>query len=236
MKIAICDDNTEYLSFLTGQVKAYISETNPSIYVNNFTPDSLMIQLENNRFDYNIILLDIKMGSYDGIYIAKMINDIAPLCNIIFVTNYLDLATDVYDVSHTYFILKSELKKRLPVALNRAVRKVCDENSKYVIIKNNSRNICLNSKDITYAEIYGKKLTIHLTDGESYISNLALKKLHEQLPDFIRIHNSYLINPLYIRSISKDLCSLSNGIALRVSRTYSKKAAEDYNRYLASIL
>ena len=169
MKIAICDDNTEYLSFLTEQVKTYIAENDPSISVNTFPPDSLMIQLENNRFDYNIILLDIKMGSYDGIYIAKLINDTAPLCNIIFVTNYLDLATEVYDVSHTYFILKSELKKRLPVALNRAVRKVCDESSKYVIIKNNSRNICLNSKDITYAEVYGKKLTIHLSDGEKRV-------------------------------------------------------------------
>ncbi len=236
MKIAICDDNTEYLSFLTEQVKTYIAENDPSISVNTFPPDSLMIQLENNRFDYNIILLDIKMGSYDGIYIAKLINDTAPLCNIIFVTNYLDLATEVYDVSHTYFILKSELKKRLPVALNRAVRKVCDDSSKYVIIKNNSRNICLDSKDITYAEVYGKKLTIHLSDGEKYIANQALKKLQEQLDDFIRIHNSFLVNPSYIRSLTKDLCHLSEGISLPVSRTYSKKAMDAYNRYLASIL
>lgn len=237
MRIAACDDNSDYLDFLVGQITKYTDGCHyTNVSVDSFLPDELLELLENGKFNYNIILLDIIMGSYDGIDIARKINKAAPACSIIFISNYLDMAIEVYDVSHIYFILKSELEKRLPSALEKAALHFTNENGKYINIISNSRNICLNSKDIAYAEIYGKKLTIHLTDGESYISNLALKKLHEQLPDFIRIHNSYLINPLYIRSISKDSCSLSNGIALRVSRTYSKKAAEDYNRYLASIL
>lgn len=236
MKIAICDDNTEYLSFLEAQVREYTSDINPPASTDSFTPDEMIEQLENGRFNYNIILLDIIMGPYDGIDMARKINDIAPSCSIIFISNYLDMATEVYDVSHTYFILKSELNKRLPSALEKAVSQSVNEAGRYINIISGSQNICLSTKDITYAEIYGKKLTIHLLSEESYTSNLALKRLNEQLTDFIRIHNSYLINPAYIRSISTDSCSLSNGITLRVSRTYSKKASEAYNRYLASIL
>jgi two-component SAPR family response regulator len=62
------------------------------------------------------------MGTYNGIDFASKINQIAPSCIIIFISNYLNYATEVYDVAHVYFILKSELNERLPRALEKAFR------------------------------------------------------------------------------------------------------------------
>lgn len=236
MKIAVCDDNKEYLNYLSEQIRKYFSEQDLPISIDTYSPFALSRKLETNRFEYSIIFLDIKMGAYDGIYIAKKINSLAPWCNIIFVTGYLELATEVYDADHIYFILKTELTERLPYALQRAFSKTQQEDLKQISVTCNSQKFNLTIKNILYADIWGRKLTIHLVNGNQYVSNQALKKLHSQLPDFLRVHNSYLVNPIYVQSLTNDTCLLQNGLALPVSRTYQKKATEAYNHYLASLL
>lgn len=236
MKLAVCDDNREYLTYLKEQIKIWFAQKEIKMTTDIFSPDKLLTKLEKVQFEYDIVFLDIKMGNYDGIRLAKMINEVTPHCRIVFITNYLELATEVYDVSHTYFILKSELKKRLPLALEKAVGEAIREDTKHIMITSNSHRICLFAKDILYADVYGRKVTIYLAKGEEYVTNQALKKLHDKLPDFLRIHNSFLVNPAHIRILTKETCTLSDSTILPVSRTYSKKASENYSRYLATLL
>ena len=236
MKLAVCDDNTEYLIYLNEQIKMWFAQKEMKMTTDIISPDELLTKLENVQFEYDIVFLDIKMGNYDGIRLAKLINAITPHCKIVFITNYLELATQVYEVSHTCFILKSELKKRLPLALEKAVGEAVHEDTKHIMITSNFHRVCLFAKDILYADVYGRKVTIYLADGEKYVTNQALKKLHDKLPDFLRIHNSFLVNPAHIRVLTKETCTLSDSTILPVSRTYSKKASESYSRYLAALL
>lgn len=237
MKIAVSDDNVEYLELLTIQIRRQLA-TKPLLHkaVQSFSPGDLLTMLERHQFDYSIVFLDIKMGRYDGIRLAKMINKTSPRCQIIFISNYLELATKVYDVDHTYFILKSELKERLPLALEKAIEISSSNNSKpYLEIISQSRKIFLAEQDISYIEVNGRRLTIHTTAGE-YCCNRSLTGIHAELPEFIRIHHSFLVNPAYIRSLTGTSCLLSTQECLPVSRTYYKKTKESYSRYLASLL
>lgn len=236
MKLAICDDNMDYVAYLNNQIKIWFAQKEKKVTIDIFSPGNLVLELEKVHFEYNIIFLDVKMGKYDGIRLAEMINTYAPHCSIVFVTKYLELATEVYDVCHTYFILKSELKKRLPLALEKAVSAATYENARHIIITSNSQKVCLPVKDILFAEVCGRKVTVWLLKGEKYITNYALKKLHEELPDFLRIHNSFLVNPEHILALAKDTCTLSDKTMLPVSRTYAKKVSDGYSRYLAALL
>lgn len=238
MRIAVIDDNKEYSDYLTEEILTWFTETKSTFKtsITPLTPGDFLTRLEKHECNFDIIFLDIKLGAYNGIDLANMVNQINPKCCIVFITNYLNLATEVYDVQHTYFILKTELKKRLPLALEKTIETVLSFKEKnYFLIMHNSHKIRLDSEDLIYAEVYGRKLTLHLTK-EELTCNYTLKNLHSQLPDFLRIHNSYLVNPAFVRSLTKDSCLLNTQTTLPVSRTFQKKASESYNHYLASLL
>lgn len=236
MKLSVCDDNTEYLTYLTEQITNICGERGITASIDTFSPEELSERLKQRNFDYDIIFLDIRMNTYDGISLAKRINDIDLSCSIVFVSNYLNLATEVYDVRHTYFILKSELEQRLPLALDRALNNVSQDLAGQITITSNSHKIRLQADNILYAEVYGHRLTIYYSGDKSFHTYQTLKWLHRQLPYFIKIHSSYLVNPTYILSLGNGVCALTNGTSLPNSRSYAKKAAEDYSRYLASLL
>ena len=234
MKLSVCDDNREYRALLAEQVQKACAKRGTPFSVDAFSPEELSERLDSG-FDYDVIFLDIEMGSYDGIELARRINEVNLACSIVFVTNHLNLATEVYDVHHTYFILKSELDKRLPRALDRAIGRIPQNHADQIVITTRSHKLSLQTCNIIYADVYGHKLTIHHTGDKVFSTYQTLKWFQKQLPDFIKIHNSFLVNPAHIRSLNNGACLLSNGVSLPCSRSCSKQAAAMYSQYLASL-
>lgn len=71
-----------------------------------------------------------------------------------------------------------------------------------------------------------QKRTWFYAETEQYKTNITLKELQTNLPEFfLRIHRSYILNIYYIKKISKDIASnfiveLKNGAELPVSQSY----------------
>ena len=60
----------------------------------------------------------------NGIALADQINKLCPDSQIIFISQYLQYATAVYETEHVYFIHKLQMAKYLPLALQAACRKL----------------------------------------------------------------------------------------------------------------
>ncbi len=235
MRIGICDDNQLYLNKLTQTIKLLI---NPSdrITVETLSPEALAAYIESGSVPYDILVSDIDMGPYNGIDFAGKINDIAPFCVIIFISNFLNYATQVYDVAHIYFVLKSEAEERLPKALEKAIAIHNDRIGRSILVRFQNTEYRLFQSDITYIEALGRYLFIHdLKQSYKYIQ--SLKSIMNDLSDsFARCHNSYLVNMKYIHSINRTNCVLSNGISLPISKTYYKAFQSAYVAYVSSEL
>ena len=70
----------------------------------------------------DIIFMDINLenSSASGIDLIHKVNFLNPSCQVIYISQYLEYASDVYDTRHTYFMNKERLSELLGKALHTA--------------------------------------------------------------------------------------------------------------------
>ena len=232
MRIGLCDDNQLYLSFLNKTLEFLVTPAN-NIAIDLLTPEELALCIEKRNIPYDIIISDIDMGQYNGIEFGSRINNINPACIIIFISNYLNYATEVYDVSHIYFVLKTEIDTRLPKALEKAFSIHNDRIEKSLLVKFQNNEYRVSLASITYIEAMGRYLYIHDLK-QSYKCIQSLKNIMNELSgSFARCHNSYLVNMQYIHSINRSSCVLNGGAVIPISQTYTKTFQAAYVAYVS---
>jgi DNA-binding LytR/AlgR family response regulator len=86
--------------------------------------------------------------------------------------------------------------------------------------------------DIFYIE--SEKRNVHIYMKQKEIIYFAqLKQLEEELSEeFLRIHQSYVVNMKYITIFKNDSVELTNGAVLPVSRQRKKAAKEVFLKYM----
>lgn len=67
--------------------------------------------------DIDVVILETKTKSFKGLELAKKIQNIKPRINIIFVTNYEEYALEAHKLYVSAFLMKSEVKENLHMAL-----------------------------------------------------------------------------------------------------------------------
>lgn len=79
MRIAICDDEPEFVDGISEEIKAYAAKNNEIVYIDSFINGSELMSELCNKVKYDIIFLDICMPSVNGIdlgnYIREELND-----------------------------------------------------------------------------------------------------------------------------------------------------------------
>lgn len=115
-----------------------------------------------------VAVLDIRMAGMDGIELAKRLNALVPGCAIIFLTAYLSYAPDVYETRHVYFVLKSELDRRIGSALRAALAETAAPASLQLATAHGYRNVPVT--DVLFLERILRKTRVVLTDGEELVT------------------------------------------------------------------
>ncbi|MBO5485855.1 MAG: LytTR family transcriptional regulator, partial [Eubacterium sp.] len=87
--------------------------------------------------------------------------------------------------------------------------------------------------DIYHVESNRKKVVLHHIDGiEETVQKL--NEIEKLLPDyFLRIHQSFLVNMNYVKSISAYTLETTNGFILPISRSKSKYARDRFMEFLS---
>lgn len=235
MRIGICDDNTIHLEYINKYVRKLLSNHN-DIIVESLSPEELATKIKQQSCSYDILITDIDLGNYNGIAFVKEVNQINPSCIIIFISSYLNYATEVYDVQHIYFVLKSELETRLKKALEKAILVCQNRREQYITFRYQNIDYRIPKENITYIEAMGRYLYIH-DIKQTYTTISSLKSMQEQLPhNFVQCHKSYIVNLDYIRMINRTSCILTNGSDIPISRTYAKSFRNTYVSQVSSKL
>ena len=116
LTIAVCEDNPITSEEICQKIKQY-SPMEAQIF--SFSDDSdILAAVRERQFEPHIVFMDIELQGSSGIQTAKNITSLLPDCQIIYITNYVDYASQVYESSHIYFILKSQTDTYLPKALH----------------------------------------------------------------------------------------------------------------------
>ena len=115
ISIAVCDDNEITAQEISEKVKQCCPiEAEVSVF---YHIKDILFSIHNENKLFDIIFMDIEFDVSSGIEASKQINAWHPDCQIIYITNYTNYFTSVYETSHIYYILKKDIDTYLSTAL-----------------------------------------------------------------------------------------------------------------------
>jgi DNA-binding LytR/AlgR family response regulator len=225
MKIAICDDEDADLQILAQYCRNY-DEALPLVC---FHSGKELLQGFQQTF-YDIVFLDIEMGSPNGYETAVQLVSGAQKPIIVFTTQNLSYAVRGYGIAIKYLPKPIGYDVFLP-ALQLALEKAMP---KRIAVPFEGDTKLLDVSQILYIEVYRHKIYIHMSDGTVVPKRGALAEMMEQVggAKFIQIHKSYCINPDYIDRVNVQEVILTNGEKVPISRHRKEAFNRQLNAYL----
>ncbi|AYV35134.1 DNA-binding response regulator [Erysipelothrix rhusiopathiae] len=232
IKIAIVDDETIMHDRLREVVNQTLLSRDFDYRVLIFdNPDDVLSCVKQTKID--IVLLDIELGSRNGVELAKRLSLDSPSTVVVFITSYEGYIKDAFGLNVYDYILKQELDLQLPEALIQLTTRLTQRDS--VVFKFDSGILNLELMEIVFALYENRNITI-FTQDESYVmKSTSLTKVYESLPEsmFIQPNSRYIVNMMYIQEMRKGVIKLKGyDDLIEVSRGQFKNLYQNYLDFL----
>jgi two-component system, LytTR family, response regulator len=167
-----------------------------------------------------LVFLDVEMPHMNGFDVLKKLEPIN--FEVIFVTAYSHYAIEAFEHHATGYITKPINSEKLIASVNTAVKRIEEKNinkNLFSLLEQNTRQsapdkiplstsnglVFVKIADILYCESSGNYTHFYLSDGKKIIVSRQLGEYEKLLPEnnFIRIHDKYIINLVYIKEYIK---------------------------------
>ena len=231
IRIAVCDDEKEICEYLKKQIGDILAAEDLDGSVTCYLDGAPLAQdYADGKADYDLILLDITMKTCDGLTAAKKIREYDNDVMIVFVTASAEYVFSGYEVRAFRYLLKPELLSGFAGVFRECLRELTKSNEYHFSFQTGNQTVSLNVKDILYFESDRRKIMVRLTGGREYSFYEKLDKVEETLKkhDFVRCHQSFLINAKKISSLKQGEAQLTNGETLPVSKHRAKETNEAF--------
>lgn len=227
MNIVIYDEDDSWRERSKEIIGKYMKQVTNEIGIYCCRTRETLMEAEVLGEDREILFLDLDSENENGIEMAKAVNKKWPECQIIFYSENLKYATEVYHAVHTYFVLKEQLEDRIAEIFVRIFEKKNQRKKRILFSVIGGKKISLLTEEILYFE-RTKRVTRIVSVLGNYETRDKLDSIAEKLPekDFLRCHNSYIVNRLAICEKQKNYFVMRNGDNVAISRSYVKAIRE----------
>ena len=230
MNVAICDDNPIFMEHLHEAIMNHCARKDwicTCIHYQN--PVDL---LETDLTPIQVLFLDIDMPEINGLDVAHRLRKKYSELIIVFVTGFIEYAPAGYDVEAFRYLLKSDLRIRLPKCLDDIWERLYVTNDS-IRVQLLDRSIKVRIKDILYIEGTPQRhvllhTVINPQKTMECIGSLSNYEITLKEKGFLRIQRSFLANMWHIDDIRNYNAILDNGEQLRVSRSNYMKICEQF--------
>lgn len=215
-KVIIIDDEEHCTNVLANLIERVHSDyTISGIFTN---PLEGLQFIQNNPPD--LLFLDIEMPNLNGF---ALLDKLLPIdFDIIFTTAYDQYAIRAFNYSAINYLLKPITEKNIVLALsNWEKRRKKTSNEQWQLFQKNLQDSKERSKialptgvgyniveikNIVRCQSDNNYTNFFLKDGKKILISRTLKEIEEILTDqdFIRVHQSHLINPQFVKGILKQ--------------------------------
>ena len=226
IKITIVDDSAEAANRMEALLTQYADPKNLDIVVKKYSDGFSFIENYNKNTD--IVFMDIRMPSMDGVQAAHELRKIDSRVVLIFITNHIQYAVKGYEVEAQNFLVKPLKYGDLCFTMDKALSrlKMYDFSDYKISLTTDRGTVVLRASEIVYIEIVRHRLYFHMP-GAVYDMYGTLNDIEEQIAPygFMRCNACYLVNLRYVRSVKRYSCVLWDGekqTELSVSRNKYK--------------
>lgn len=227
LRIAICDDDQFICSEIEKMILSYKKEFYIKVEIDVFFSGERLIHFIQNEHSYDLIFLDIELGTITGVDVGRQIRNGFDdhLSKIVFISAKTGYEMELFDVQPMNFLKKPIDKEKLLGCLKLAA-KIIEKENKYFGYQTQQTINKVNFQDILYLESKLKKVKIVTVQGNDFFNGSLEKTIQLLPPIFVRSHGSFVVNFNHIEKISKDEIVMTNGQAIPVSRRYFKRLQE----------
>ena len=224
IRIAVYDDTVEHCEELAALLEKEMKGRSAEIERFPSTGE-LLRYITSGGYAPDIAFLGVKLWDGDGIALAEKLNEIIPSCRIVFLSDSLQPASEVYRAEHIWFILRSELPRFLGPALERALSAPESVRGRGILVKGRGKATFVPLGKLVYLERCRRKTLVRTQNGEYVTSERPASLLEgEAAESFIRCHMSYWVNREKIASLERDEFVLFDGTRIPISRSFRASA------------
>lgn len=236
--IVVCEDGekeAERIQEILQDAQGFFEE---EVEIFLYTEGKKLIKdCESGNLTPDLVFMDIELPDISGIEVSKKINRLVPYCYIVYVTNHIDYVTDVYSTEHQYYVLKKELKERLPQIREKIWKMEQEHNDTIMIPIKNKKQKMVHKENIEYMERKGRVTHIHIKDQDNVETPLKLDDLEMILGShFVRCHNSFIISMRHIDFYKRERVKMDDGEEISISRKYQPYVRERFIRWSKEFL
>lgn len=227
LNIAICDDTRKDADMLRNAVEQVLFSKVDFKIVIYEDSSKMMEDIEEDRFPYVLLFLDINMPQQDGISVARYIRDKEMDVDIIFYT----ISAEHIFAGYAYRAF-SYLMKPLDVSvLEKELGRYLEEKS----TASNSLNVNIHGsrvriplEKVLYFASQGRKIHAIMADRTSITFYEKMGMVYSVVEEegFIRCHQSYIVNSAYIHSYNQNTIVMQNGCNITISRAFQRIVRE----------
>lgn len=239
IRIAICDDDTRFVTELEGMIKKLEPQLNQEFDILPFYSGERFCQYldENSHTEpFDIVLMDIEMEGMSGVEAGERLrediaNDLTLLAYVSFHEGY---SREIINLNVSGFISKPLNNIESNIQIKRIIEKTIRLRQlpqiDSLMIKKDGKEIYIPKHTIVFAESEGRKVHIHtLTTTHSYNGKLGDLECELSSKIFARIHRSYIVNFNHAASVSSICVTINAEVMLPISESYREKASDAYH-------
>lgn len=233
LQIAICDDSQASIVEIYGYTESYFQQHHISVRIDTFSNAEHL--LENDCSLYDILLLDVRMESMNGLAAGKQVRKNNGKAIIVYISEIIEYAPMAYEVQAFRYLLKSDLANSFSRCLDEILEELQKQQATFPI-KTDMGDYYVPIKDILYIESRKRLVTFHLSEDtsamrrefECYGKLIDLE--HALSPyGFVLLQRGFLVNMDRILFISKTQATLANGLTIPVSEKNHNEIIRQYN-------
>lgn len=218
VNIVICDDDEMFSRIFDSKIRNYLETINIICNITHYISGEDLLQ--SNIHQVDIIFLDIGLAKMNGIEVAFSLRRRKPNFVLIFVSGMLEYAPAGYEVKAFRYILKDQLDL-LFVGTMEAVLKELGYFREKVAFDFIYGSAEIFTDEIIYLESRLHAVHFHIINNvETLHLYETLNAVEKILPadEFIRIHQSFLVNLRYFIDARNYQAFLINKIELPISQ------------------
>ena len=229
--VAICDDTEEERLQAAEYAGRFFEREGIEVHIDTYAAGREL--LESGR-KYDLYLLDVLMPGMSGIYTAQALAEDRDHPVVVFITSSLESAVEGYRVEAAGFILKPVEEESFWSTMERVVRRRLGVKKAVLSLVHNRVNVELPLERLAWFENRLHRVFVKLTDGEVLSVNQKLSELQlalEPHSQFLRCHQSYLVNLDYVDKLEDSCFYMRDGQMIPISRNFYKQSKNAYYHY-----
>ena len=215
-RVAIVDDRETDAQFVRDLLIDWSENRQLGIQAQIFSSaESFLFRYAEDK-DWDILLLDIEMGSMDGVTMAKRVRRDNEAVQIVFITGYSDYISEGYEVAALHYLMKPVNREKLLTVLDRALDKRRQQ-ERCLILERAGELVRIPFYDIRYLDVRQNYVTVHAKDDHTVKRTLG--DFEKDLDNrFCRVGRSMIVNLSFIQRVTKTEVRLSDGTVLPLPR------------------